>query len=50
MLHEYQSHIFTNWFLKKYGLKKYQKLIEESNQIKKFTDSDLEELIKKYER
>jgi hypothetical protein len=49
MLHEFQPHIFINWFLKKYGLKKFQYLILESNQIKKFTDTDLEELIKKYE-
>lgn len=48
-LHEFQSHLYTNWFLKNYGLKKYQTLIAESNKIKKFTDTDLEELIKKYE-
>lgn len=46
--HEFNPHIYVNWFIGKYGLKKYQALIAESNQIKKFTDSDLETLINKY--
>lgn len=49
MLHEYQPERYTDWFIRKHGLKKYQALITESNQIKKFTDTDLEELIKKYD-
>lgn len=48
MLHEFQPERYTNWFIKKYGLKKYQNLILESNQTKKFTDTELEGLIKKY--
>lgn len=50
MLHEFQPEHYTNWFIKKYGLKKYQNLILESNQTKKFTDTELEGLIKKYEK
>lgn len=49
MLHEYQPERYTNWFLNKYGLKKYQSLILESNKIKKYSDTELEGLIKKYE-
>jgi len=49
MLHEYQPERYTDWFIRKHGVKRYQALIKESNQIKKFSDTDLEELIKKYE-
>lgn len=43
-----QPWIYTGWFLKKYGVEAYNKLNEQSRIVKKFTRSELEDIIKKY--
>lgn len=49
LTHEHNSHIFTDWYIRKFGLNAYQNLILESNQTKKFSDLDLELMINKYQ-
>ena len=43
--HEYNPHIMTIAFIKKYGLKEYEKLNSLHLQAVKFKDADIEELI-----
>jgi len=40
-LHEYNPHLFTNWFIHKFGVKKYDWLLAKHNGIKKFKDFEL---------
>jgi len=47
--HNYYPEFYTNWFIKKYGLCEYEALINQSKEVKKFTVSELQEIIKKYE-
>lgn len=46
--HEFNPHTYTNWFIDKYGLKKYKELNREFHKVKKWTDKELEDLITKY--
>jgi hypothetical protein len=41
MLHESQPEHFTRWFIKKFGIEKYDELYLRSNQIKNFKSWDL---------
>ena len=47
--HEFNPHIYTSWYIKKHGLSAYEKLLLDSNKIAKFSNSDLEAMIEKYE-
>lgn len=47
-LHNSEPHHYTNWFIKKYGNGVYEKLCQEANTIKKFSRSELEEIINRY--
>lgn len=48
-LHNIYPEVYTQWFIKRYGVSEYEKLIKKSQEVKQFKTSDLEELIKKYE-
>jgi hypothetical protein len=41
MTHEYNPHIYTNWFIHKYGVEKYDELLFRHNQVVKYKDGDL---------
>ena len=43
-----QPHIYTNWFIKKYGLEKYQELNRRSYILKKWTRKELFSIIERY--
>jgi len=43
-----QPHIYTNWFIKKYGAKAYQELADQTYIIKQWKRWELEEIIKTY--
>lgn len=47
--HEYNPHIMTIAFIKKYGQERYEKLLELHVKPKKFKDADLQELIQYYQ-
>jgi len=46
--HEYNPHIYTKTFIDTYGMDKYNELFKKYNEIKKFSDVDLLELIQLY--
>ena len=48
MTHEYRPEIMTNWFLQKFGAKEYELLTIKSRKPPKFSDFDLECMIKDY--
>lgn len=43
--HEFFPELYNNWFVNKYGLKEYNKLVEDSNKIKQYKIKDLRELL-----
>lgn len=47
--HEYRPEIFTELYIEKYGLEKYQNLIEKSKNPKKTTNIELLEMLDKLE-
>jgi hypothetical protein len=47
-LHEHFPERYTQWFIRHYGVEVYDQLIFDSNQIKKFTREELEEIIRRY--
>lgn len=40
-MHEHNPHIYTAWFIGRYGLAKYNELLAESNQLRRFSNADL---------
>jgi len=44
-LHETEPHHFTNWYIKTFGMKSYDELIEESKQETHYKDYDLEAML-----
>jgi hypothetical protein len=49
MYHEFNPHRYINWFITKYGLKTYQDLVIKSNQLRKFTQQDLQDIKEYYD-
>lgn len=47
-LHNSEPHHYTNWFIREYGQLPYEDLCDKANTIKKFSRSELEEIITKY--
>lgn len=47
-LHNIYPETYTQWFIKRYGLDEYEKLIAKSHIVKQFKASELETLIEKY--
>lgn len=45
LTHEYRPEIFTNAYIEKYGLEKYQKLVEKSRRSKKYLNFELLDLL-----
>jgi hypothetical protein len=43
-----KPHIYTGWFIKKYGVEKYEELWQKSYLVKKWTREELLDIIKKY--
>jgi hypothetical protein len=48
LIHEHNPHIFTNWYIGRFGLEQYQSLIARSNVLRKFTNQDLVALTQHY--
>jgi len=48
--YEYNPHPYISWFIRKYGLDKYEQLIVKSNKIHKYELSDLQDIIDVYSR
>ncbi len=44
-IHEFNPHIFTNWYINKFGVKQYQALVKLSNQVKPKHITELEKLL-----
>ncbi len=44
----FEHDLYVSWFLKEYGEKTYQALIERSKELKKFSREELEKIIKKF--
>lgn len=42
--HEFRPEVFTSWYIKQYGLEKYEALVVRSKCIKKWTVDELKEL------
>jgi len=47
-LHNNYTEYYTQWFIKKYGVRKYNALVEKSKKTRKYKRFELEEIIKKY--
>jgi hypothetical protein len=47
--HEYDAYPFTRYFIERYGLEAYDMLHLKHQTSKKFSDADLNEMIKYYE-
>mgnify|MGYP002397849899 CR=1 FL=1 len=43
--HEYRPEIFTQWFIKEYGIEEYNLLVNRSKQICKLSLKELEEIL-----
>ena len=43
--HEHKPEYFTQWYINKFSLRKYNELIERHHKIKKFTSDDLQRMI-----
>lgn len=50
LIHEHRPEIFTKKYILKYGAKAYDKLVSDSWEDKKFTLSELEALVDKFEK
>jgi hypothetical protein len=48
--HEYDAYPYTNWYIKKFGMDRYDELHREYMQITKFTDSDLVDIYNQAEQ
>jgi len=48
-LHNDYPEYYTQWFLQKYGKKKYDAIVEKSKVIRKYRRDELEAIIKKYQ-
>ena len=48
--HEYQPEIMTSWYIKKFGAEQYQSLVRLSNEVAKFSNTDLEMTISEYQK
>lgn len=48
--HNYYPEIYTEWWLNKYSLEEYNKLLNLAKQTKKYSLSELEEMINHYKK
>jgi len=47
-MHNHYPEIYTNWWIKKYGHEEYEKLVNESRIMKKWSIVELEEMIERF--
>ena len=45
MLHEYQPERFTSWFLEKFGVEQYSRLVQDAEEVKKLQLYELQEML-----
>ena len=48
MLHEWRPHLFTDWYIQRFGVETYHQLVIDSKKLSKFTRSDLVEIEERF--
>ena len=48
--HEYRPHTAYQWFIKRHGLEKWDAMVERSSGLAKFSNADLQAMIKKFQK
>ncbi|MCP5063599.1 MAG: hypothetical protein GY936_14225, partial [Ignavibacteriae bacterium] len=43
--HEYYPEVYNNWFVNKYGIEEYNRLVKDSNQLKQYKIRELRDLL-----